>query len=109
MPVATPMDYVSSLASELKISGETEAKTLEILNSAYVVGIASGREPRGMAATAICLAEKITNDRDISKEVISKVGITKFTFDHRYKDLEDLLSKQKSTEKTKAAVKVQPA
>ena len=36
MPVATPMDYVPRFASELGLSGETEAKAIEILKELLV-------------------------------------------------------------------------
>lgn len=88
MPIATPMDYVPRFASELGLSGETEAKAIEILEEAREKGIISGRGPTGVAAAAIYLAAKITNDRQTQKGIAGKlVGVTEVTIRNRYEEL----------------------
>ncbi len=88
MPIATPMDYVPRFASELGLSGETEAKAIEILEEARVKGIISGRGPTGVAAAAIYLAAKITNDKQTQKGIAGKlVGVTEVTIRNRYEEL----------------------
>jgi len=88
MPIATPMDYVPRFASELGLSGETEAKAIEILEEARVRGIISGRGPTGVAAAAIYLAAKITNDKQTQKGIAGKlVGVTEVTIRNRYEEL----------------------
>jgi transcription initiation factor TFIIB len=67
MPVVTAADYVPRLASEKGISGETEAKAIEILESARKCGIIAGKVPISIAAAAICLAAHLTGDKQAQK------------------------------------------
>jgi len=88
MPVATPMDYVPRFASELGLSGRTEAKAIEILEMATKRGITSGKGPTGVAAAAIYLAGKITNDKQTQKDIAGRlVGVTEVTIRNRYEEL----------------------
>jgi transcription initiation factor TFIIB len=88
MPVATPMDYVPRFASKLGLSGETEAKAIEILEEAMKKGIISGRGPTGVAAAAIYLAAKLTNDKQTQKGISGSLpGVTEVTIRNRYEEL----------------------
>lgn len=88
MPVATPIDYVPRFASELGLSGRTEAKAIEILEEAAKKGIISGKGPTGVAAAAIYLAGKITDDKQTQKGIAGKlVGVTEVTIRNRYEEL----------------------
>ncbi len=88
MPVATPMDYVPRFASKLGLSGETEAKAIEILEEARERGITSGRGPTGIAAAAIYLAGRITKDKQTQKGIASRLkGVTEVTIRNRYDEL----------------------
>ncbi len=88
MPVATPMDYVPRFASELGLSGRTEAKAIEILEIARKKGIISGKGPTGVAAAAIYLAGKITDDKQTQKGIAGRlVGVTEVTIRNRYEEL----------------------
>ncbi|RLI88225.1 MAG: transcription initiation factor IIB [Candidatus Altiarchaeales archaeon] len=88
MPITTPMDYVPRFASELGLSGETEAKAIEILEKARKKGVTSGRGPTGVAAAAIYLAAKITNDKQTQKEIAGRLaGVTEVTIRNRYEEI----------------------
>jgi transcription initiation factor TFIIB len=88
MPVSTPMDYVPRFASELGLSGRTEAKAIEILEIARQKGITSGKGPTGVAAAAIYLAGKITDDKQTQKGIAGRlVGVTEVTIRNRYEEL----------------------
>ncbi|MEA3255276.1 MAG: hypothetical protein U9Q22_05530, partial [Candidatus Altiarchaeota archaeon] len=88
MPIATPMDYVPRFASELGISGETEAKAVEIIERAREKGVISGRGPTGVAAAAIYLAAKITNDKQTQKGIADRLaGVTEVTIRNRYEEI----------------------
>ena len=69
MPIIKPSDYVPRLASELGVSGKTEAKAIEILESARRRGIISGKVPISIAAAAIYLAGRITADKQTRRFV----------------------------------------
>ncbi len=88
MPVATAIDYVPRFASELGLSGATEAKAIEIVELAKKKGITSGKGPTGVAAAAIYLAGKLTNDKQTQKSIASKLsGVTEVTIRNRYEEL----------------------
>ncbi len=88
MPVATPIDYVPRFASKLGLSGATEAKAIEILDRARKLGITSGRGPTGVAAAAIYLAGRLTNDKQTQTEIATKLaGVTEVTIRNRYEEL----------------------
>lgn len=67
MPVITAADYVPRLASEIGVSGETEAKAIELLERARKSGIIAGKVPISIAAAAIYLAGKVTRDKKTNK------------------------------------------
>jgi len=93
MPVTTPMDYVPRFASELGLSGETQAKAIEILRDAREKGVTSGRGPTGVAAAAIYLAGKLTNDRHTQKSIAQRLsGVTEVTIRNRYEEIARELS-----------------
>ncbi len=92
MPIATAIDYVPKFASELRLSGETEAKAIEILELARKKGITSGRGPTGVAAAAIYLAGKITKDKHTQKGIAKKLtGVTEVTIRNCYDELVNAL------------------
>ena len=82
------MDYVPRFASELGLSGETEAKAIEILEKAREKGVTSGRGPTGVAAAAIYLAGKITKDKQTQKGIAGRLaGVTEVTIRNRYEEI----------------------
>lgn len=88
MPVITAADYVPRLASELGVSGETEAKAMEMLEKARETGIIAGKVPISIAAAAIYLAGKITKDKQTQKGIASRLrGVTEVTIRNRYEEL----------------------
>ena len=90
MPTS-PQDYISRFCSELKLSGETQTNTMEILKRADEMEITSGRGPTGMAAAAIYIASIMTNERRTQREVADVAGVTEVTIRNRYKELADKL------------------
>lgn len=67
MPAIRPSDYIPRLASELGVSGKTEAKATELLKRARRIGILSGKVPISMAAAAIFLAGHSMGDKETEK------------------------------------------
>ena len=87
MPVVTAMDYVERLASELKISGNTQSKAKKVLEVARTKGITSGKAPLGAAMAAIHIAGELTNDKNAPKDITSLAGIPEATIRRMYDDL----------------------
>jgi len=93
MPTS-PEDYISRFCSELKLSGEVQTKTMEILKQANDKELTSGRGPTGVAAAAIYIASILSNERRTQREVADKAGVTEVTIRNRYKELTEKLGIQ---------------
>ncbi len=86
MPVITASDYVPRLASELGVSGETEAKAMEMLEKARETGIISGKVPISIAAAAIYLAGRITKDKQ-TQNIVGFSDVPESAIRSRYDEL----------------------
>ena len=93
MPTS-PEDYISRFCSELKLSGEVQTKTMEILKQAKDKELTSGRSPTCVAAAAIYIASILSNERRTQREVADKAGVTEVTIRNRYKELTEKLGIQ---------------
>ena len=86
MPVVTAADYVPRLASELGVSGKTEAKAIQLLRDARTVGITSGKVPMSMAAAAIFISGRIIGDQKTQK-ITSISNISETSIRNRYNEM----------------------
>jgi len=86
-----PQDYISRFCSELKLSGEVQTKTMEILKDASEKELTSGRGPTGVAAASIYIASILCNERRTQREVADIAGVTEVTIRNRYKELTEKL------------------
>jgi transcription initiation factor TFIIB len=91
MPTS-PQNYISRFCSELKLSGEVQAKALEILKQADDKELTSGRGPTGVSAAAIYIASILCNERRTQREVADIAGVTEVTIRNRYKELTEKLN-----------------
>lgn len=91
MPVVRAEDYIPRFSSTLCLSGETEAKAVEILQRAREIGVTSGRGPTGTAAAALYVAGKLTGDRRTQRWMSGKLGVTEVTIRNRAEQLVDAL------------------
>jgi transcription initiation factor TFIIB len=57
------------IARELKLSGDVQAKTVDILKQAADRELTSGRGPTGVAAAAIYIASILSGERRTQREV----------------------------------------
>lgn len=85
----TPMDFLSRLASKLGLSGEVEAKAALIIQKCREKGLITGREPTGIAATALYVASIFMGDRRTQRDVAEVSGVTEVTIRNRYKEFLD--------------------
>jgi len=83
----SPEDYISRFCSELNLSGEVRAKTVEILREAAHRELTSGRGPTGMAAASLYIASVLCGERRTQREVADVAGVTEVTIRNRYKEL----------------------
>jgi transcription initiation factor TFIIB len=87
----TPQDYISRFCSELKLSSDVQAKTLEILQESMHQELTSGRGPTGIAAASIYIASVLCGERRTQREVAEVAGVTEVTIRNRYKEIAEKL------------------
>ncbi|RLI47064.1 transcription initiation factor IIB [Candidatus Bathyarchaeota archaeon] len=83
----SPQDYISRFCSELKLSSDVKAKTLEILKEAAKHELTSGRGPTGIAAASLYIASVLCGERRTQSEISEVAGVTEVTIRNRYKEL----------------------
>ena len=87
----SPVDYVPRFASELDLSGEVQARAIEIINQAKANGLNSGRGPTGMAAAALYIASILLHERRTQREIAEVTSVTEVTIRNRYSEITQLL------------------
>lgn len=87
IPIVSPIDYIPRFASQLSLSGETEAKAIEIAGKSKEKGLSVGKPPNTIAAAALYVATLMSGENKSEKEIAEVAGITELTLRHRYKEL----------------------
>lgn len=90
MPTS-PQDYIPRFCSELKLSADVQAKTLDIIKGAVDRELTSGRGPIGIAAASLYIATILCGERRTQKEVAEVASVTEVTIRNRYKELAEKL------------------
>src|SRR3989339_2139731 len=98
---SNPADYIARFSSALKLSAETQSKSIEILEKAQKEELTSGRGPTGIAAASLYVAALINNEKRTQREVADVAGVTEVTIRNRYKELLDELDLEDEIKKTK--------
>ncbi|MBN1156870.1 transcription initiation factor IIB [Candidatus Woesearchaeota archaeon] len=98
---SNPADYIARFASALKLSAETQSRSIEILEKAQKSELTSGRGPTGIAAAALYVSALIHGEKRTQREVADVAGVTEVTIRNRYKELLDELDLEKEIKKTK--------
>lgn len=88
----SPADYISRFGSKLGLSGEIQAKAIEIINQAKEKGLNSGRGPTGVAAAALYIAAVLLGERKTQSEIADVAGVTEVTIRNRYKELSEKIN-----------------
>ncbi|MFX0067917.1 MAG: transcription initiation factor IIB [Promethearchaeota archaeon] len=92
VPPTNPTYYIPRFASELNLTGEVQAKAIEILKLASENGLTSGRGPTGVAAAALYIASVMSNERRTQRDVAEVTRVTEVTVRNRYKELVEKLN-----------------
>jgi len=88
MPVANSIIYVSKIAEDLGISGETQGLAIKILRQAKEKRINSGKDPMGLAASALYCACLQNGEKKVQSDIAKIAGVTEVTIRNRYQELE---------------------
>jgi len=87
IPVVDPRRLLSGIARRVNAPEKTERVALEILRRATETGVASGKNPTVMAATALYLAGVQQSSGITQKELETAAGITLLTIRYRCREL----------------------
>jgi len=91
MPVVDAAKCVTRIASRAKVSEKTQRRALQILLKAGQARISAGKDPMGLAATAIYVACTLEGEGITQRAVAEASGVTEVTIRNRYKGLKSLL------------------
>ncbi len=91
MPVVNSVTCVAKIANKVGLNEKIKRDALEILRDANESRLTAGKDPMGMAASALYLA-CVAHDADVSqKDIAIAAGVTEVTIRNRYKDLKKSL------------------
>lgn len=91
MPVAEASRCVSGIASRAKMAEKTQRRAREILLRAKQMGLSAGKDPMGLAASALYVACTLEGDQKTQKDVAEAASVTEVTIRNRYKGLRTAL------------------
>ncbi len=92
IPLTDPVAYVPRYVAALKLSGEAQEKSVQLLKQAMKKGLVSGRSPTGVSAAAVYIASALVGERRTQKEVAEVAGVTEVTIRNRYRELKKELN-----------------
>ncbi|MGA2666210.1 MAG: hypothetical protein ABSF83_14820 [Nitrososphaerales archaeon] len=87
MPVASPAEYMALVGARAGASAEVQAKALVIISKAEKAGVAAGRYPKGLAASALYIASALEGRRLTQKDAAEAAGVTEATVRKEYQRL----------------------
>ncbi len=91
MPVPKASLMLPKIASKLGVCEMIQHKAVEILREAKRLKKTAGKDPKGLAASALYLA-CVMNDESITQDMIADAaGVTSVTIRNRYKELKEVL------------------
>ncbi len=102
MPPSDPLTYISKIAEENGISGNTQGVAIAILGEARRKRFIAGKEPMSMAAAALYIA-CLQNNEKITQRAISKAaGVSEVTVRNGYKALKFQLNLKTPDQKARS-------
>ena len=91
IPPTRPTDLVIRIGTEIAVSSLTQQLAVEIINQATEKKLTIGKDPSGMAASALYLAGIIKGEKR-TQQLIAKVAhVTEVTIRNRCKDLKHMI------------------
>ena len=92
MPVVDSVQCIARIASQIGLSEKTKRHAMKILNKAEQNKIVSGKDPMGLAASALYLASLETGENTTQKTLALAAGVTEVTIRNRCKSLKSLIT-----------------
>ena len=90
MPVVDSISCVAKIASNAEISEKTKRHAVKILKKAKQREMVAGKDPTGLAASALYLAGLKTDENIGQRDIAEAAGVTEVTIRNRCKSLKEL-------------------
>ncbi|MBL7001309.1 MAG: transcription initiation factor IIB [Nitrosopumilus sp.] len=90
MPVVDSVQCIARIASQIGLSEKTKRHAVKILKKAEENQVVSGKDPMGLAASALYLASIETDENTTQKTLAIAAGVTEVTIRNRCKSLKSL-------------------
>jgi len=91
MPVVDSVQNVARIASKIGLSEKTRRYAIEILRKAEEDNSSAGKNPMGLAATALYIACVTNGEKKTQRDFAEAADITEVTIRNRHKGLSELL------------------
>ena len=91
MPVVDPINFMSRIASEAGLSEKVKRRALTILKDASKMEITAGKDPMGLAASALYLSCVMSGENTTQRVIAQAAGVTEVTIRNRCKGLKESL------------------
>jgi transcription initiation factor TFIIB len=90
MPVVDSVQCIARIASQIGLSEKTKRLATKLLKKAEEKQIVSGKDPMGMAASALYISSMETGENITQKTIAIAAGVTEVTIRNRCKSLKSL-------------------
>lgn len=87
MPIDDPLDYVTKIAEKAGASTKTQGLAARIVREAKRRHITSGKDPSGLAASALYIASQTTNEKLTQTKISRAANVTEVTIRNRKTEL----------------------
>ncbi|MFW9830367.1 MAG: transcription initiation factor IIB [Candidatus Thorarchaeota archaeon] len=87
MPVSQPTNFIPRFAQSLGLSSRVQRQATQILDDAKAKGITAGKDPTGLAASALYISSIMEGERRTQREIAEIARVTEVTVRNRYKEL----------------------
>ena len=87
MPVSQPTNFIPRFANSLDLSSRVQRRAIQILDDAKIKGITAGKDPTGLAASALYISAIMEGERRTQREIAEIAHVTEVTVRNRYKEL----------------------
>ncbi len=91
VPVANPLKCVTKIGSRARMGEKTQRKALEILVRAEMMMVTAGKDPMGLAASALYVASMLEGGVKTQRDIADAARVTEVTLRNRYKGLREAL------------------
>ena len=91
IPLADPAEYVPVVAARARVNARVQQRALEILSKAKKAGVISGRDPIGVAASALYLASLLDGERLTQGNVAEAAGVGEATVRNEYRRMKKVV------------------